>query len=164
MFCNQCGTQLQSDFTLCPRCGKPAQAPVPANATTRLQQHLSTLGILWMVLGGLTLLPAFFLVFLSGLIRVAIPFSNAVARNLGPLVMMVIGGSLLLIGASGLLVGWGLMRHQPWARVPAILVGVLALFHPPLLTALGIYTLWVLLGQNSDVEYQRLASTAQRSG
>ena len=52
------------------------------------------------------------------------------------------------------------MRHQPWARVPAIIVGVLALFHPPILTALGIYTLWVLLGQNSDVEYQRLAQTA----
>jgi hypothetical protein len=161
MFCNQCGTQLQSDFNVCPRCGRPAQAPVPVvKATTRLQQHLPTLGILWMVLGGLTLLPAFFRVFLSSVIHVAIPFSNAVARNLGPLVMMVIGGSLLLIGAGGLLVGWGLMRHQPWARIPAIIVGVLALFHPPLLTALGIYTLWVLLGRNSDIEYQRLARTA----
>jgi hypothetical protein len=113
-----------------------------------------------MVLGGLTLIPAFFLVFLSSVIHVVIPFSNTVARNLGPLVMMVIGGSLLLIGGGGLLVGWGLMRHQPWARIPAIIVGVLALFHPPLLTILGIYTLWVLLGQNGDLEYQRLARTA----
>lgn len=161
MFCQQCGTQLQSDFTVCPRCGRPAQAAAPAPVRAfRLQEHLRTLGILWMVLGGLTLLPAFFLMFLSSVIHIAIPFSNTVARNLGPLVMMIIGGSLLLVGASGLLVGWGLMQHQPWARVPAIIVGVLALFHPPLLTVLGIYTLWVLLGQNADLEYQRLARTA----
>ncbi len=159
MFCNQCGTQLQSDFAVCPRCGRPAQAPAPVRRS-RLQEHLRTLGILWMILGGLTLLPAFFLMFLSSIIHVAIPFSNVLARNLGPLVMMIIGGSLLLVGAAGVLVGWGLMQHQPWARVPAIIVGVLALFHPPVLTALGIYTLWVLLGQNSDVEYQRLAQTA----
>jgi hypothetical protein len=159
MFCNQCGTQLQSDFAVCPRCGRPAQAPAAGRAS-RLQEHLRTLGILWMILGGLTLLPAFFLMFLSSLVHIAIPFSNALARNLGPLVMMIIGGSLLLVGAAGVLVGWGLMQHQPWARVPAIIVGVLALFHPPVLMALGIYTLWVLLGQNSDVEYQRLAQTA----
>jgi len=159
MFCDQCGTQLQSDSTVCPRCGKPAQAPARVRAS-RLQEHLRTLGILWMILGGLTLLPAFFLMFLSSVIHIAIPFSNAVARNLGPLVLMIIGGSLLLIGAVGVLVGWGLMQHQPWARILGIIVGVLALFHPPLLTVLGIYTLWVLLGQNTDLEYQRLARAA----
>lgn len=159
MFCDQCGTQLQSDFTVCPRCGKLAQAPAPVRAS-RLQEHLRTLGILWMILGGLTLLPAFFLMLLSSVIHIAIPFSNAVARNLGPLVLMIIGGSLLLVGACGVLVGWGLMQHQPWARILGIIVGVLALFHPPLLTVLGIYTLWVLLGQNTDLEYQRLARAA----
>jgi hypothetical protein len=159
MFCNQCGTQLQSDFAVCPRCGKPAHAPA-APRVSRMQEHLRTLGILWMILGGLTLLPAFFLMFLSGVIHMAVPFPNALLRGLGPLLLMVIGGSLLLVGAAGVFVGWGLMQHQAWARVPAIIVGVLALFHPPVLTALGIFTLWVLLGQNADVEYQRLAQTA----
>ncbi|MFY9559434.1 MAG: hypothetical protein WAQ52_04300 [Terriglobales bacterium] len=49
------------------------------------------------------------------------------------------------------------MRHQPWARISAIVLGILALFHPPLGTALGIYTLWVLFSNNAGPEYDRLA-------
>jgi hypothetical protein len=57
-------------------------------------------------------------------------------------------------------VGWGLMQHQPWARIAAIVLGVLAIFHPPLGTALGIYTLWVLLADEGGLEYQRMTRAA----
>jgi len=52
------------------------------------------------------------------------------------------------------------MHREAWARIAAITLGILALFHPPLLTLLGIHTLWVLLGENSDAEYGRLASAS----
>jgi hypothetical protein len=39
----------------------------------------------------------------------------------------------------------------------AIIVGCLKLIDFPLGTALGIYTLWVLVPQGADEEYQRLA-------
>jgi hypothetical protein len=52
------------------------------------------------------------------------------------------------------------MKHQPWARIAAIVLGVLALFHPPFGTALGIYTLWVLLSGDAGTEYDRMASAA----
>ena len=156
MFCNHCGNEVQPDFNVCPRCGKAVQAASPL-APSRLEGHLRILGILWMVVGGLTLIPALILVFLSSVAHIVIPFSDALARDLGPLLMMVLGASLVFVGAGGLLVGWGLMHHQSWARIAAIVVGVLALFHPPLGTALGIYTLWVLFSNNAGPEYDRLA-------
>src|SRR5207245_10130418 len=45
----------------------------------------------------------------------------------------------------GFAAGWGLLRREGWARIVALIGAFLALFHPPFGTALGIYTLWVLL-------------------
>jgi predicted RNA-binding Zn-ribbon protein involved in translation (DUF1610 family) len=159
MFCNSCGQDVQSDFNVCPRCGKGLQTTTRA-ASTRLEGNLHTLGILWMIVGGLTLIPAFALIFASSILHITIPFEDAFARSLGPFIMMLIGGSLLFVGFGGVMVGWGLSKHQPWARVAAIIVGALALFHPPLGTLLGIYTLWVLLSNNAGAEYDRLARVA----
>ena len=82
------------------------------------------------------------------------------ARALGPLVLYLIGGSLLVVGAGGICVGWGLMQRQPWARIAALILGIVALFHPPFGTALGIYTLWVLLSNDAGTEYERMARAA----
>jgi hypothetical protein len=50
-----------------------------------------------------------------------------------------------------------LLKHQSWARIAAIVLGIVSLLHPPFGTALGIYTLWVLLSDQGGVEYDRLA-------
>jgi len=39
-----------------------------------------------------------------------------------------------------------------------IVIGILAIFHPPFGTALGIYTLWVLLPADAAAEYDRLST------
>ena len=49
------------------------------------------------------------------------------------------------------------MNRERWARIPAIVVGILAIFHPPFGTALGIYTLWVLMPADAAAEYERLS-------
>ncbi len=54
----------------------------------------------------------------------------------------------------------GLTQCRPWARIVAIILGVLALFHPPVGTALGVYTLWVLLSDEHGTEYQYLVRAA----
>ena len=69
----------------------------------------------------------------------------------------VVGTAFVLTGVAGLIAGWGLYERRPWARVLAIVLAFLSLFHPPFGTAIGIYTLWVLLPAASDAEYQRIA-------
>ncbi len=68
------------------------------------------------------------------------------------------GGVLLAVFAVAYLVfAWGLLERQPWARILGIVLAFLALLHIPFGTALGIYTLWVLLPESSGREYDALA-------
>jgi len=50
-----------------------------------------------------------------------------------------------LIGVPGIVAGIGLINRRNWARGLALLVGILLLFKFPFGTALGIYSLWVIL-------------------
>ena len=57
-------------------------------------------------------------------------------------------------------VGWGLLERESWARLLAIILAIVSLFNVPFGTALGIYTLWVLLPAQTDEEYKRMARAA----
>jgi hypothetical protein len=161
MFCNQCGRELQADYNVCPKCGTPVGAPARAvRVQGRLERHLHTLGILWMVAGGLFLIPSVILFVLGGVVHMAIPGTEQMTRVLGPLLFTLLGCGFLIVGAGGICVGWGLMQHQPWARVAGLVLGILALFHPPLGTALGIYSLWVLASNQAAAEYSQMARAA----
>jgi len=161
MYCNQCGAELQSDYNLCPKCGTPLAGRMrSAPGQGRISRHLHTLGILWIVAGGLFLIPACVLFILGSVVHMTIPGTEEMTRMLGPAIFTIIGAGFLIVGAGGICVGLGLMQHQPWARVAGIVLGILALFHPPFGTALGIYTLWVLASNNSAAEYSRLARAA----
>ncbi|HXA20049.1 MAG TPA: hypothetical protein VN380_23920 [Thermoanaerobaculia bacterium] len=66
---------------------------------------------------------------------------------------------LIVISLPGMLAGIGLLKLRPWGRIVAIIVGVLHILSFPLGTALGVYTLWVLL----NVETEALFVGSNRS-
>lgn len=159
MFCNRCGTELPSGSNECPNCGRRVGDPVRAIAQSRLQHHLQTLGILWMAIGGLFLIPAVGLMIFGRGAHFVI-HDQEPWPGLLPLILYVVGGTMVILAAGGVCVGLGLMQHRPWARTTAIILAVLALFHPPAGTALGIYTLWVLLADEHGDEYRYMARAA----
>ena len=160
MFCSACGAQIQWHYSICPHCQRPISAAMTPSLPGRFDRHVHILGILWIIAGALFLIPAFILVIVSNFVRFAIPATETLGRFVAPLVLSVIGASLFIVAACGILLGWGLLRLQPWARMAAIVGGIVALLHPPFGTALGIYTLWVLLTDQGGVEYDRLAHAA----
>lgn len=160
MFCNRCGTQLQPDFMLCPKCGSRVGDPVSAPVQSRLERHLGPLGILWMVIGGLFLIPAAGLMVFGQGVHLVVHDQQPWPAFF-PLLVYIGGSTLLILAAGGVCVGMGLLQHAPWARTAAIVLGVLALFHPPFGTALGIYTLWVLLANGHAEEYLQLSRPTQ---
>jgi NADH:ubiquinone oxidoreductase subunit 4 (subunit M) len=110
------------------------------------------LGILWLVLSIFRLIPGLALVGFFGAGRRFIPempfFLHGLLSSIG---------FLFLIGAvAGLAAGWGLLQRESWARMLAIVIAVLNLVDLPFGTALGIYTLWVLLPAESEREYQQM--------
>jgi hypothetical protein len=135
-------------------------------AGSRVARHLQTLSILWIVWSVLHVLGAVVLLILANTLFTPFgPFrgSHEVPRIVQP-ILTTVGIVLLVQALAGIAAGWGLMDRQSWARVLAIVLGFVALPSFPLGTALGIYTIWVLLHSRGEEEYRQLVSARQLGG
>ena len=63
---------------------------------------------------------------------------------------------LILLSLPGIIVGIGLIRLRPWARIAGIVLSLFSLMMLPLGTLVGVYGLWVLFSK----ETERLFTTA----
>ena len=63
----------------------------------------------------------------------------------------IIGFFLAIIGVPMIIGGWGLLKRRSWARILIIIVSVFALFKIPVGTAIGVYSIWAML-QDETVE------------
>lgn len=61
---------------------------------------------------------------------------------------------IALFSAPYFLCGKGLLEHKGWARVLAMVLGVLHFFNFPLGTAFCIYTFWALWGKDADPYFE----------
>lgn len=52
---------------------------------------------------------------------------------------------VLLVSVPGIIGGIGLLRYKPWARYMVLVLSVLALVNIPIGMAIGIYSIWVLV-------------------
>ena len=158
MFCDSCGAALQPGQGFCTRCGKQVIGPV-APGSGRVARHAHLLGILWIAYSAVSLLGGLVLMTVSHTIFGPFGPGNGAPLFIRPL-LSVIALVLLTKGALGIAAGWGLLQKVEWARVLAIVLGVISLINIPFGTALGIYTLWVLVSPGADQEYQALARSA----
>lgn len=163
MFCDRCGTELQPGQRFCGSCGKPAGvAVVPPAPTGRVARHLHLLAVLWFAASAINVIGAVAVFIVANtlfghVIRIqeAWPMQGFLHTLLSSVAML-----LFLKALAGFAAGWGLLERQPWARVLTLVLGFVSLIHIPFGTALGIYTIWVLLSPQADEEYRRLAQAA----
>ncbi len=184
MYCGHCGGPVMPGQVFCSKCGTAvsgagaspsAATPTPPQSSagptgpppqtspgyaqsSRVARHLSALGIIWIIFSALRLIPGLAMMFF-GHMRfpfMMMPIPAPLRLSLAP---FLFGIGVLVAGfaIAGVIAGWGLMARAPWARMLAIVLGVISLIHIPFGTALGIYTLWVLVPAGADTEYQRLA-------
>lgn len=116
----------------------------------QLQLHVPVVG--WLLIVGhaiFVLIGVFVFVLLTG-IGVASGEREAVAVL--TTVGTAVGSLLVVLGIPGLVAGAGLLARKSWARVLAIVVGILGLVNVPIGTAIGVYTLFVLM-QDAAAEY-----------
>jgi hypothetical protein len=163
MFCERCGSKLIEGQRFCPSCGKPVGiALVPLERQGKVQRNLQVLAILWLAAGALNLFLGF------GMFTFGHIFANLGIRfdgvpNLAPFLHSILafaGGFVIIKALASIATGLGLLQRESWARPLAIVMSFFELLHIPFGTALGIYTLVVLLPGEASVEYDQLAKAA----
>jgi hypothetical protein len=117
-----------------------------------MEQHCTILGWLNIVGHAVFLVVGLFVFILLTGIGAAVGGQDPVAPRILTLVGTGVGLLLVALSLPGLAAGYGLLTRKPWARMLALVVGVLGLVNFPLGTAIGIYALWLLL-QPGAAEY-----------
>ncbi len=166
MFCDQCGAQLQVGQKFCGSCGKPAGVVVvPPAGGSRVSRHVHILAVLWFAASALNLIGAAALFLVGNIIlgrvgRVVRVEDTWPVHTFLQGLLSAIGVMVLIKALAGFAAGWGLLQRESWARTLTLVLGFVSLINIPLGTALGIYTIWVLLSPGADEEYRRLARAA----
>lgn len=166
MFCDGCGASVQPLQQYCSSCGKQiiGAATTGFSSHGRVQRHSHLLAIIWLAFSAMEAVGALILFVLgNGLFphlrqmgappEMPVPFFVVLFNTLGIVV--------LAKAVVGLIAGWGLLQRDPWARVLLLVLAFISLIHIPFGTALGVYTLWVLLPGPSEQEYQTLVAARE---
>jgi hypothetical protein len=180
MYCNECGQALVAGQAFCPRCGRVSGMPAPMPRVSgawlpleMIERRVNALAVAWLVYGGLIAVTGFFGLafahaFLSGHMG---PFNGDPRMWNGhgfgrrwffgpgmPLFFMRFAWITLAMRAGlALAAGFGLLHKTTWGRALALVAGCLALIHLPFGTALGIWTLVVLLNAPNAAGYEAMA-------
>jgi hypothetical protein len=112
--------------------------------------HVDFVGVLFIVWGLLTALVGLSTLALGvGAASLAASTNHAggVAAGLTAAAFITLAIIAIVWGVGHVLIGIPLRRHRHWARLVALMVGSIDLILLPYGTALGCYTLWVLLNE-----------------
>ena len=161
MFCDGCGAAVHPGQAFCSNCSKRIVGPISLAQPRpgRVQEHVRLLGLFWLAFSAFNTVGGIVLYVIANTLFARLrPMGapDAPTFFLRPL-LSVVALLLLAKAACGFLAGWGLLQHERWARVLALVLSFISLFtNIPFGTALGIYTMWVLLPAESDHEYEAL--------
>jgi hypothetical protein len=120
-----------------------------------MRDQVSVVGILWIILGALTMLASAFVGLLGGggmimgMMNAGHDRDAAAAGTIMAGLFGVIAVFIFVMGLVALLAGIGLRKWRPWARILTIILSILNLLSFPIGTAIGVYSLVVLF--NADV-------------
>jgi len=125
-----------------------------------MDMHVKVLGALEIALGVMGLFGAAVLLVVFGVGAALVGSSGqpgtSVAMPVIGLTGMALVVFLVLMSLPGIIIGIGLIRLRPWARIAAIVLSIFSLTMMPFGTVVGIYGLWVLF----NGETERLFTTA----
>ena len=124
-----------------------------------MDTHVKVLGALQIALGVFGLFAALVLVLVFGVASSAVGLSHDPEATIALPIIGITGLALvtllIVLSLPGVVIGIGLIRRRPWARIAGIVLSILGLMMVPFGTILGVYGLWVLFSN----ETERLFST-----
>lgn len=125
-----------------------------------MEKHINIVAALHVALGMINIL-------IAGVVFLALVGGGVLSGELQALAITGIIGFLFavflsVISLPGILGGIGLFYRKNWARILMIVISILNLFSFPIGTLISVYTLWVLLNDETGflfAEAERLDCT-----
>jgi hypothetical protein len=116
------------------------------------QSHITLLGVLHIARGALLLLigVALFII----LTAAGVLSEDETAVGVLAIIATVIMFIFLIIAIPSIVAGIGVLMRREWGRITALVVGVLSLVDIPIGTALGVYTIWILMNDEMRPLFQ----------
>lgn len=126
------------------------------------KDHNKLLGMLFLGVGGLELVSNLF-----ALVYVPISFNNSMRdlkaqglKDLPPwfesiptIILAIVLFGLIVFTIPKIIAGIGLIKEKSWGRIAGIVAGIGSIIGIPIGTALGIYALWFLFGDEGKAFY-----------
>ena len=121
-----------------------------------MEQHYKIVAVLQIVMGILSISIG---LLIMGIVAGAGAMASAMSGNhtasfITGTVGAVIAGILLVISLPSIIAGVGLMNRREWARILTIVLSILHLFHIPLGTIVGAYSLWALFQPDANTYFR----------
>ena len=66
-----------------------------------------------------------------------------------PLILFIIAGVIILFSLLGIIGAIGVLRRKEWGRILLVVISFFHLIRVPLGTVLGVYSIWVLLNNET---------------
>jgi len=108
-----------------------------------MEKHVTVVGILHIGLGVLGLLFACLALLVT--IGPGIISQDRTALSILVTIGAAIASILAILSLPGIVGGLGILRYKPWARYLVMILSVISLVNIPIGTAVGVYSLWVLV-------------------
>jgi hypothetical protein len=125
-----------------------------------MEKHITLAGILNIVCSSLGILGSLVLFALAVGFRYVMEFVGHMDHdginevppevlNIVPIILVFIGALILIVSIAGIIGSVGVIKKKEWGRITLLVVSFLHLIHIPLGTILGVYSIWVLLNDET---------------
>jgi len=116
-----------------------------------MEKHINIVAALQIGLSIFNLLIAFLIFTVLKLVGGFVDDANG--ATILSLIADVLAIVFIIISVPGILAGMGLYKRKEWARVLSLILSVIEIFSFPFGTAIGIYSIWVLIQPETITEF-----------
>ncbi len=136
-----------------------------------MEKHIQLVGILNIVYRSVALLGGILLLFLAAGFWQLFDYLVGIGEirphevpvellNLVPVVLTCIGLLVIFLSILGILAGAAVLKRREWGRILLLVISFFTLIRVPLGTALGVYSIWVLLNDGTIKAFHPLPPVA----
>jgi len=135
--------------------------------TTAMDKHITLVGILNLAYRSLVIIGGFVLMALAVGFRYLMELISRSSRHgmeeipeavldIAPIILGIIAILIIIVSIAGIIGAIGVMKKKEWGRLLLLVVSFFNLLHVPLGTILGVYSLWVLLNDETIREFNTI--------